>query len=278
MEPPQEGDGRTEVPETEEEIEDSDEEPQEEVEQQDGNGSAQGQGATGDTNDASHSKGTNKVRKSREVKEPIRRSNRIHQKSALPGICKLGRIGKEPKDIKTKSKNSKNKGQEVKSMGGERLEINSLIREEIRKYMEDIKEARESDSEESVGWEERRSETDSEDSSEDSSEESDDGDQSGGVTVGSYFPSSLPLHTWVGKAMKKKVWSLKYVDFQKFLDKEERQKSTKTFEIVRGKLAEVEGEISDIRNFRKWDKAFMSFLSIHAANPRRISGLFRGHD
>ena len=78
----------------------------------------------------------------------------------------------------------------------------------------------------------------------------------------SFDPSSISLHAFVDKRMKKKIWALKYIDLTKLLDKDERPKPNKfMFEIADSKLQKVKANEVNFQSFQLWDKAFSISIS-----------------
>ena len=85
-------------------------------------------------------------------------------------------------------------------------------------------------------------------------------------------PSNIPLHAYIDKKLKRKIWDLKYIDFAKLLDKDERPKNNKfTFEINDSKIQKVKSFEDNFQNFQLWDKAFSVYMSVHANNPKGVS-------
>ena len=232
-------------------------------------------------------KGPKKTKTSRKVakgNEPIRRSARLSVRKASSSQDS-GKDNKQ-KGGKIAARKSRQEPREVEDSSDDNSNIQEMIRRELKKYFTkkqvrakrdcDLEQSEEEDDEQDDEQEDSDDSEDSEEGAEsDSSSGESDVSESGGHQGDSYYPKSLPLHTWVGKSLKKKIWDLKYVDFSKLLDKEERPKNNRTLELIRGKLMEVDKGESRY-NFRLWDKAFMVYLSIHAANPKGYPGITTG--
>ena len=92
----------------------------------------------------------------------------------------------------------------------------------------------------------------------------------------SYFPSSLPIHSFVDLKIKQLVWTNQYVDFTQLLPRDERPKNADQWiiQITKDSIDTKTSHDNLISYYPLWDKAFHIFLSIHAANP---SGLEPKH-
>ena len=118
-------------------------------------------------------------------------------------------------------------------------------------------------------------ETDSNSDASDSSEDSPLKEHLYNVAGGSknfIYNDSIPLHAFIDKRLKKKIWGFKFIDFMKLLDKDDRPKSDKfTLEISDSKLAKIKSNEANFQSFQLWDKAFSIYLSVQANNPKGVS-------
>ena len=65
------------------------------------------------------------------------------------------------------------------------------------------------------------------------------------------MPSNIPLHAFVDLKTKKKIWDLKFIDFSKLLDKEDRPKQNKvTLEFSDAKFQRVRSNEEGIQNLQ----------------------------
>ena len=149
-----------------------------------------------------------------------------------------------------------------------------------RDLASDPTQSNQGDSGDELVSETRSSSTDSESSSE-SEDETPLKEHLANVTggIGGYLqPSNVPLHAFVDKKLKKKIWDLKYIEFSKLLDKEDRPRQGKfTLEISDSKIHQVKPTDESAIDFHLWDRAFAIYFSVLANNPKGISpGLIDG--
>ena len=228
---------------------------------------------------------SNKERPQMEKKEN-KRKRLVEPKDSLsiePKIKKSRTKTKSMEKVKLKSK------KEINLLQNEIDELKNQVHKMSKKLKNKSlstqikgkrREVKEQKSAKKISSESDTSDTTSSTESSDSSESQEDSDAPespilqhlSNVSGGSSFQTSLdvPLHSFVDKKIKKKVWKFKFIELASLLDKEEQPKKGKwSLEIMDSTVQKVfSNEHNQIQSWNRWDKAFNIFISIHLNNPK----------